>query len=322
MIDFRYHIVSIMAVFLALGLGILLGSSVVSDAVEAQLADDLRAAREQRIEARAERDAATKESKDLRELIGRQIAPWTVDGRLDGRRSIVFADGDVSDWESHVTRALESAGAENVGTVSFTEKWGLASPADEDELIRAMESAGADFVATADAAAAALTALGESFLQPGGELLVDALDEAGFLAVRGRPDEGAWPPASSVVVILSAARSGEEEPTPGVASFARAVSDAGPPDGDRAQRRAAPTLVASDTGIGRSVLTELRQQRDADDVPPLSPLLATFDAATDELDPGGIGVVAAMAAAAQEVGGDFGLDPSVDRFLPELGSPE
>ncbi len=41
MIDFRYHIVSIVAVFLALGLGILIGSSIVSD--------DLMVAQQQKI---------------------------------------------------------------------------------------------------------------------------------------------------------------------------------------------------------------------------------------------------------------------------------
>src|SRR5512132_4402933 len=41
MINFRYHIVSIIAVFLALGVGLLLGTTFLDDALEDQLRGDL-----------------------------------------------------------------------------------------------------------------------------------------------------------------------------------------------------------------------------------------------------------------------------------------
>ena len=46
MIDFRYHLVSIVAVFLALGLGILMGTAVLNDALVKSLRDDIITATE------------------------------------------------------------------------------------------------------------------------------------------------------------------------------------------------------------------------------------------------------------------------------------
>lgn len=45
MIDFRYHLVSIVAVFLALGIGVLMGSAVLGENIVANLESQLKTIR-------------------------------------------------------------------------------------------------------------------------------------------------------------------------------------------------------------------------------------------------------------------------------------
>lgn len=292
-----------MAVFLALGLGILLGSSVVSDAVDAQLADDLRDAIADRRQARTDRTVALRERDDLADLLEKNVAPWAIEGRLEGRPVVLVVDGDTSGWQGHVTRALDEAGAELSGVIALTEKWRSNLPKDREDLARAMETEGDDFDPGTDAAATAFTMLGGSFLEPAAESLLEALDDEGFVTLQDRPGDGAWPPPAVAVVFLSASREAEDEPTPGAASFARALADL-----------PAPALVVTDDAKGPSLVAALREQRRDGDLAPLPEMLSTFDGATSESDPGGIGVVTSLIAAADERGGDFGT--AGESFIP------
>jgi hypothetical protein len=71
-----------------------------------------------------------------------------------------------------------------------------------------------------------------------------------------------------------------------------------------------PTLVVTDRPEGQSLATDVRQLTNGDRPNTLS----TFDAATDEEDPGGVGVVASMLAASDGQGGDWGSEG--ERFIP------
>ena len=100
MVDFRYHALSLVAVFLALGIGIVLGvtvgDSLVSDAdrnLRESLRDDVTEARE---EAERERDLGAK-----RDEVIDQAVPQVAGGRLAGRRFALIGfeelPGEVSD---------------------------------------------------------------------------------------------------------------------------------------------------------------------------------------------------------------------------------
>ncbi len=292
MIDFRYHIVSLVAVFLALTLGILLGSSVIQGAVVDRLRDDITRYREERDEARVELRELRDDSENRAQLLQNETAPWALAGRLDGQRVVLVSDGgDVPEWRSHVQQAITAAGAVVSGTISLTDRWALTATEDREALERAV----APVAVTAVTAEGVLGELGASFLEPAGRVLIDALEEGGFLEIQGRPEEGAWPPPSAQVVVLSPARRAELSPVAGSVEFATSVSGV------------APTLVASDRPQGRSLVTELRRVRGDEDLPTG---LATFDSATDGGDPGGVGVVAALVAAGEGRGGDFGAEGS------------
>ncbi|MEX2196499.1 MAG: copper transporter [Thermoleophilaceae bacterium] len=128
MFDFRYHALSLAAVFLALGIGIVLGvtigDSLVSEteeSVRSSLRGDLVGARDQVEELRGELAQRS-------EVIERTY-PLLVEDRLDGRRVAIVAFGSLPDEVAGSMReAIEDAG----GQVDSTSV--LDSPPDERAL--------------------------------------------------------------------------------------------------------------------------------------------------------------------------------------------
>jgi hypothetical protein len=110
--DFRYHALSLGAVFLALGLGILLGvtigDSLVSDAdrsLRTSLRNDVVDARG---DARAAREGLARRD----QIIGDAL-PSLVTGRLIGQRVALVAVGSLPDAvESNVKDAVDAAGGD------------------------------------------------------------------------------------------------------------------------------------------------------------------------------------------------------------------
>lgn len=115
MLNFRYHALSLVAVFLALAIGLLLGVAIgdkglVSSAeqdVRASLREDVRAAQD-------ERDAALEELRE-RERFEAAAYPALVDGRLAGARVALIELGGGSDRMWNLVRgALQGSGAQLV----------------------------------------------------------------------------------------------------------------------------------------------------------------------------------------------------------------
>lgn len=93
MIDFRYHLVSLVAVFLALAVGILLGAGPLREELSATLEGQVAELREERSALRAELDDTTRRAADKDELIGQLTSP-SVEERLAGTRvAIVLLPG-------------------------------------------------------------------------------------------------------------------------------------------------------------------------------------------------------------------------------------
>ena len=120
MLDFRYHALSLVSVFLALVLGLLLGVAIgdrglVSSAerdVRASLRGDVRKAQAESENLRAQLD---EQNKFLQEAY-----PLMVGSRLIGERVGVVTLGDVSDQEiGNVRDALEATGGRLTSVVSI-----------------------------------------------------------------------------------------------------------------------------------------------------------------------------------------------------------
>lgn len=136
MINFRFHLVSLIAVFLALAVGIVVGSTVIDQAIVDGLRDQI-----DRVEAKA--DARKVENDGLKDELDRMSgyvegsAGFAVQGRLRGVPVVVLAergvDGDAVDATLGLVR---SAGAVAPYVVWLEKGWRL-----DDE--RARESLGA-----------------------------------------------------------------------------------------------------------------------------------------------------------------------------------
>ncbi len=117
MFSFRYHVISLIAVFLALGIGLLVGVSIGEEGVvsgarerlEASLRGDLRDARSRNSELRSELR--------IRDDFEDEIYPALVANLLTGFRIGVVSMGDLpSDYRSAIRQAVEPAGAEIAST--------------------------------------------------------------------------------------------------------------------------------------------------------------------------------------------------------------
>ena len=140
MSDLRLHIASLAAVFLALGLGILVGTAFVGTPVierQGQAMMRQQKALVQRLDdlsgaLRRESDEGKKNEAAVRALLPRLVA-----GRLAGRRVLVLRAGDYADAAERAVEALELAGATVVRMELPEDAWRarLASAGDSETRI-------------------------------------------------------------------------------------------------------------------------------------------------------------------------------------------
>ncbi|MDM8085961.1 copper transporter [Cellulomonas cellasea] len=123
MIDFRYHIVSLISVFLALAVGIALGAGPLKETIGDTLTGQVQALRAEKETLRAEADVANADLQNSTTYI-EAAAPQLLSGALAERRVAVIALGEVTEDEVDGLEAqLTAAGAEISGVVTLTETW-------------------------------------------------------------------------------------------------------------------------------------------------------------------------------------------------------
>lgn len=118
MIDFRYHIASIVAVFLALGLGVLIGSTIVGDNLLVDQQKKMIDRLEDQFYVLREREAELVNNNEYKDQIignyenySRAMLPPLVRDRLQGYKVAVVVCGDI-DTPAGMLNALSIAGAE------------------------------------------------------------------------------------------------------------------------------------------------------------------------------------------------------------------
>jgi hypothetical protein len=130
-ISLRYHIVSLVAVFLALALGIVVGSTVLQEGTVSVLRATSDQVRRESEANRTENVALRQENARLQSF-GATVLPGLVRGRLEGR-SVVLVDTDKVDsgLRDGVRKVLEDAGAQVDGQITFAdERLALSAEAD------------------------------------------------------------------------------------------------------------------------------------------------------------------------------------------------
>lgn len=122
MINFRYHVVSLTAVFLALAVGLVLGSTVLNgptlDALESRvntLGRDNSQLREQY--------SLLEEEVEREQDFASEAAPLLLDGQLTGRRIDLLVLPGGEEYADGVAETLTLAGAQVGGQVRLTEKF-------------------------------------------------------------------------------------------------------------------------------------------------------------------------------------------------------
>lgn len=111
MIDFRYHLVSIIAVFLALAIGIVLGTTVLRGPVmqRVQHAADKLQGENQQLRGQVK---SLRQQVEADQQLVRDVAPSVLDGSLQGERvTLVEAPGASDELRIQLTGQLEQAGA-------------------------------------------------------------------------------------------------------------------------------------------------------------------------------------------------------------------
>lgn len=127
MIDFRYHLVSIVSIFLALAVGIVLGAGPLKEDIGNRLTQETTALRADKAQLRTELDAE-KRGTAARDSFATLVAPTIIKGQLTGKTvTLVVAPGADSDLVKNTTASLTAAGAKVGSTVTLSDAW--ADPA-------------------------------------------------------------------------------------------------------------------------------------------------------------------------------------------------
>lgn len=120
MIDLKYHITSIVAVFLALGLGILIGSSIVGDNLLVDQQKKMIDRLEEQFHVLRDRDKKLEADNEYKDTIiknyenySQTVLPLLVANRLQSYKVAVIVTGD-SEVPAGMASALSTAGAEIV----------------------------------------------------------------------------------------------------------------------------------------------------------------------------------------------------------------
>lgn len=216
MISLRYHAVSIAAVFLALAVGVVLGSSGLSDRVLAAVSaqrDDLGA---QVTRLTVERDALAAQQRASGEFADR-VGPAAVRGLLTGQTVVlVTAGADVADRDALVGLVTQ-AGGTVTGLVELTDAVGDPARADQlRELTSQLLPVGARLPAASDTGSLVGGLLGGVLVTREGQPAVSrddadsvlsGLTSAGFVHPGDAPG-----PANLVLVLTGGAQDGMDAP--------------------------------------------------------------------------------------------------------------
>lgn len=319
MVDFRYHVVSIVAVFLALAVGIVLGTNVLSGDVLASLKNETSQLRKEKQDLRDEL-TADKAQMGNYAAFAQLAEPALVAGQLSGQRVVlVLAPGASKDLRDQLARTLVLAGA-TVSTqielqaafVDPTQGGVLESVVDLLGPTGLQLSPNAD--AYQQASAALAVSLATAPRTSGHPEVSDALSEEAVALLRGLADDGFLkladePTATGTMMVL-------------VGSAAPAKAAAGDAGTDSilvglAQAFAATSggaLIAGPTGSDATggILNALRSENTA----------AKAVAGVDNVDvpPGRVAAVLALAAAVKGAVGQFGTGAGSSSTIPTPAS--
>jgi hypothetical protein len=312
MINFRFHLVSLVAVFLALAVGVVMGYGILGQPTVSGLQSRIDT-----VEANAE--ARRLENEELQADLDRanaaldESSPFSVTDRLSGVATVVVAVRDVGDDAAQrVVTLARRAGSSAPGVVWLESKWSLQSKDDARALAGVLGVPAS--TKRAELRADGWATLTNRLVVGAGGADRDslgALAEAGFVSVEGVSGTEPGPAdvgGSTTRVVLAVGPSGGVQARLVVASFATAAVQAGVP-------LVVGEVFAEDSGGGErgDVLSPILD----DDA------LAARVTTVDDLEwsVGGVAAILGLADLGRNVVGHYGFGNGASRLLPEWSQP-
>lgn len=301
MIDFRYHLVSIVSIFLALAVGIVLGAGPLQGEIGDTLSREVAGLRQDKAQLNTQLQQSTAARDGLDAYVG-ETNPVVLAAVLAERRvALVVLPGSDAGVVESTSAVLRSAGASVVSTASVTDTWVTtdesAAAARDTAVAEAARATGVDLTQTGAVAPrdVLLAALLASPTQAGGDPVpptqavegLRLLSDADLVEIDTEGFQG----ADLVVVVSGVVTSGEPDARATAAKrwvdLAIALDD-----------RSAGTVVAAEasaTATGTSVIVAVRNDA-----------TATRGVSTVDNAGSALGQASVVHSLAQQAAGDVG----------------
>lgn len=199
MISLRYHVISICAVFLALALGVLLGSTTLSDSILSGISGQKAQLGEQVTGLQAQRNSLNSELSDA-DRFATGIGPLAVRGALTKRTVVLITTPDASRSDADAVRELlAAAGAQVTGQLQLTQAFSDPNRADQlDSLVTQSIPAGAHLPVASDAGTLSGGLFGDLLLLNKTNNAAQATENERSAALTGLASAGFIQPAQQV----------------------------------------------------------------------------------------------------------------------------
>jgi hypothetical protein len=123
-IDFRFFLVSIAAVFLALAVGVALGAGPLKGEIDQQLRANVTQLSDEKDDLRTQMDALERADR-YRDTFATTIAPGLIANKLNGHQVVLVAlPGSDRKLLKTISDSIKAANGTVTGTVEVTQKWG------------------------------------------------------------------------------------------------------------------------------------------------------------------------------------------------------
>jgi hypothetical protein len=307
-ISLRYHIISIAAVFLALAVGVLLGSSTLSRTLLSGLSDERGDLAKQVADLQAERNSLNSKLTSSDSFAG-QIGPLAVRGELDQRTVVLVTTSDARPADLDAVKSLiGNAGGSVSGELQLTDAFADPQKADQlRDVVTRLLPAGLQLPTASDPGTLAGGLLGALILinkdtnQPQAKpaeatAALSGLSDGGFI----RMPQGLQPGQLAVILTGSSlSGNGASDRASTIARFAAQVDRAG-----------AGAVLAGDTGSadGTGPVGVVRADTAA------SSILSTVD--NVELNAGRVATILALGEQLEGKAGRYGTAGNAQSIVP------
>jgi hypothetical protein len=271
-ISLRYHVISIGAVFLALAVGVLLGSTTLSDSLLSGISGQQARLGEQVTSLDAQRAALTAQLGGA-DRVATGVGPLAVHGLLADRTVVLVSTANASRSDEDALRTLlRAAGAQVTGEIQLTDAFTDPNRADQlRDLVTQLIPAGASLPVASDAGTLAGGLLGDVLLLNKNNTPQATADEraaalTGLASVGFVKPVQQLGPAQSAVVLTGGAQSGEAagDRATMLANFATQLQKAG--TGTVLAGTASSATGSGPVGVVRAVEADSSALSTVDDV--------------------------------------------------------